>query len=254
MVSVTMPRRPAPVLWELRAPAELGLFVAAAPLFNAAPPGSRRDVLLLPGFGASDLSMAPLRRLLRRVGHRPHGWGQGRNLGPTRQTIDGLVGRLSELANAAGEPVAVIGWSLGGIYARVLAQWYPDHVDQVISLGSPFNIGLREATTVDPVYEWLDQKHGFVQGRADIELDEVPCPSTAIFSRSDGVVAWPSCLQTVRAQAENVEVRGSHCALGANVAAAYVITDRLTRTRQDWEPFVPPVGLRTLYPVQPCAS
>lgn len=254
MVSVTKPRRPASVMWELRAPAELGLFIGAAPLFRAAPRGRPRDVLLLPGFGASDLSMVPLRALLRRMGHRPQGWGQGRNLGPTQDTVNGLIDRLSEMTDAAGEPVPIVGWSLGGIYARVLAQWHPENVDQVISLGSPFNIEFHEQTAVSPLYEWFERRNGFVQRRGDIELDEIPCPSTAIFSRTDGVVAWSSCRQTVRARAENIEVRGSHCALGVNVAAVYAIADRLTKTQQDWEPFVPPAHLRALYPGQPCAS
>ena len=198
--------------------------------------------------------MVPLRAVLRRMGHRPQGWGLGRNLGPTRDTIDGVIDKLSAMAEAAGEPVPIVGWSLGGISARALAQWHPEHVDQVISLGSPFNIELQEQTTVSPLYDWLERRNGFVQGRGDLDLDEIPCPSTAIFTRTDGIVSWSSCRQTVRTGAENIEVWGSHSGLGVNVAAVYVIADRLTKTQQDWEPFVPPARLRGLYPSQPCTN
>lgn len=254
-------RRPAWLLGELRAPAELGLFLGAFPLLHAAPRGRARPVLVLPGFVSGDSSTLPLRALLARLGHQPLSWGLGTNLGPTAETITGIVRRLHEAAEQAGEPVPLVGWSLGGIYARALALWHPELVDQVISLGSPFNIGHREPTSLDHMWELLGRWQRFVGHRGQLELDEVPCPSTALFSRTDGVVAWESCRQTEHARAENIEVRGSHCGLGVNVAAAYAVADRLARASHDWRPFEPPGLLRPLFPglsptpaSPPCAS
>ena len=195
-MTATTPRRPAWLLGELRAPAELGLFLGAFPLLHAAPRGRARPVLVLPGFVASDSSTLPLRVLLGRLGHQPLSWGLGTNFGPTAETIDGIVRRLHEAAELAGEPVPLVGWSLGGIYARALALWHPELVDQVISLGSPFNIGHREPTSLDPLWDVLGRRQKFVGHRGQLELDQVPCPSTALFSRTDGVVAWQSCRQT----------------------------------------------------------
>ncbi len=241
-------RRPAWLLGELRAPAELGLFLGAFPLLHAAPRGPSRPVLVLPGFVAGDSSTLPLRALLGRLGHQPLSWGLGTNLGPTADTVSGLVRRLHEAAEQAGEPVSLVGWSLGGIYARALAQWHPELVDQVITLGSPFNIGHREPTSLDPMWAVLGRWQRFVGHRGELELDEVPCPSTALFSRTDGVVSWESCRQTEHPTAENIEVRGSHCGLGVNVAVAYAVADRLARASHEWRSFQPPSLLRPLYP------
>lgn len=241
-------RRPALVLGELRVPAELGVFKVVSPLFGALPPGPTRHVLVVPGFCADDSSTRHLRRLLGRLGHQAHGWELGRNYGPTAERIERLQHRLRSLSDEAGEPIAVIGWSLGGIYARVLALWEPDSVDQVITLGSPFNIEQGERTTVSPLYNLLERRNGFIKRAGDISLDPLGCPATSIYSRSDGVVSWATCLQTPGPRAENIEVRGSHTGLGVNIAAAYVIVDRLRRRADTWTPFEAPLGLRSLYP------
>lgn len=243
---------PASVWWELRAPAELAVFLSFAPLLHAAPKGDPRPVLVLPGFGVNDRSTIPLRALLRRLGHQPSGWDQGRNLGPTSEVIDGLTALLRRMAAESGRRVPIIGWSLGGIYGRALAQWHPELVDQVISLGSPFNIAAEEQTTVSPLYDRLARRRRFVRNQGEIDLDAVPCPSTAIYTRTDGIVSWFSCRQSEHRFAENIEVWGSHCALGVNVAVAYAVADRLTHNHEDWHPFRPPKLLKGLYPNMPC--
>ena len=232
---------------EFLAPAELGLFLAASPLLRLSPRGDGGPVLVMPGFTASDASTLPLRMLLRELGHRPAPWGLGRNLGPTPETLTGISDRLHEVADQSGRAVSIIGWSLGGVYGRALAQWHPELVNQVISLGSPFNIEPDESTTVSPFYNWLSRHRRFIK-RDEVDLDTVPCPSSSVYSRTDGVVAWQSCLQTVGPTAENIEVMGSHCGLGVNVAATYAITDRLAGSDKPWEPFRPPSHLRALYP------
>ena len=101
-------------------------------------------MLTFPGFVADDSSMRPLRTLLSRRGYWAQPWSLGRNLGPTRQVLDGMSKRLTELYAGSGRPVSLIGQSLGGVYARDLARRHPDMVRGVITLGSPFRLDRRE--------------------------------------------------------------------------------------------------------------
>lgn len=248
MASITVrKRRPASPLYELRAPTEFGLFAASGPLLSAAPRGNRR-VLVLPGFLAADGSTAPLRRALRQLGHRPVGWGLGRNVGPVRGMEEGLLTLLERQAEMAGRPIPIIGWSLGGIYARVMASDRPDLVDQVITLGSPFNIHPDEYTSVNRLYEYMARTHDFERDRESLDVDQIDVPSTAAYTRTDGIVAWQGCLQSEDEQSENIEVYGSHCGLGTNFSVAYLVADRLRHTKATWQPFEPPRVLRCLYP------
>ncbi|NNE72659.1 MAG: alpha/beta hydrolase [Acidimicrobiales bacterium] len=248
MDSVTVrKRRPAAKYLELRVATEVGLFLASTPLLRLAPKGNRR-VLILPGFIATDNSTIPLRALLRRLGHVPTGWGRGRNIGPVPGTVDDLAKLLEREADKAGERIPIVGWSLGGIYARVMAQEHPDLVDQVITLGSPFNIHPQEYTSVNFIWDILDDRHGFERDRESLDVDTIPVPSTAVYTRSDGVVAWQGCLQSECPVSENIEVYGSHCGLGTNVAVAYLIADRLRNRHDSWSPFRAPRSLRALFP------
>src|SRR5262249_24061420 len=120
-----------------RAAGEYGLLMAALPLRQRLPVGDGHPVLVLPGLVADDSSTWTLRRILRGLGYRVHGWRLGRNVGPTAATVTGLANRLSDLQARYGSALSVIGWSLGGIYARGLARNTPSAVRQVITLGSP---------------------------------------------------------------------------------------------------------------------
>src|SRR5437870_1661144 len=126
------------LLWlEQRALFELGALVAASPWLRLLGRGDQHPVLVLPGFTASDVTTTPLRWQLRSWGYWAHGWQLGRNLGPTPAVLEGLVDRLLTLHERHGRKVTLIGWSLGGIYARELARQFPDSVRSVITLGSP---------------------------------------------------------------------------------------------------------------------
>ncbi len=213
-----------------------------------APKGTGRPVLVLPGFIASDTSTIPLRVLLRQLRHRPVGWGLGRNMGPTTEKLLGVRELLEEMVEDAGGPVPVVGWSLGGVYARLVAQEHPALVEQVISLGSPFNFGAREKSPLTPLWDYLAARNEFVRERDNVDLDQIPVPSTSIYSRSDGVVSWQSCIQSEGDASENIEVRGSHVGLGVNVAAGLVIADRLAQDVSDWKPFEPKTPASWLFP------
>lgn len=225
-----------------RALVELGsLATLAGPLYATVPRGDGHPVLVLPGFLTSDVSTVVLRRFLTRLGYDARSWDLGRNLGPRAIGLEGekLVDRLREVHEATGEKVSIIGWSLGGIMARLVAHRAPDAVRQVITLGSPF-AGSPRATNVWKLYEAMTgQKIDDPQVRK--QLDESapppPVPSTAIYSREDGVVAWRNCREPEAASTDNIEVRGSHCGLGVNPSVLYAIADRLAQGEDAWAPF-----------------
>src|SRR5260370_28095154 len=122
----------------VRAAADLAGLLVAAPWLATAPRGDGHGVLVLPGLLASDASTLPLRGFLSWLGYDVRGWNLGRNEGPTEEVLAGLPRALLAHARRTGRPVSVIGWSLGGIYARELARRQPKHVRRVITLGSPF--------------------------------------------------------------------------------------------------------------------
>ncbi len=248
MTSVTAPRKPAHPILELRSPIEFWAFVASSPILRLAPKGQGRPVLVLPGFTATDKSTIPLRMLLRQLKHQPSGWGLGRNMGPTAEKLLGVRELLEELVDESGGPVPIVGWSLGGVFGRLVAQEHPDLVEQVISLGSPFNFGVREKSTLTPLWDYLAERSDFVRDADNVDLDQIPVPSTSIYTRTDGVVAWRSCVQSDGPMAENVEVRGSHIGLGVNVSVSIVVADRLAQPVSSWEPFSPKARTAWMFP------
>ena len=192
-----------------------------------APRGDGHPVLLLPGFLASDLSMAPMRRYLRELGYDAHAWRMGRNLGGMSRMRTALRDRLAEIHAATGRKVSIVGWSLGGVYARDLALQAPDMVRYVVTLGSPFANDVR-ATNATRLYEALSGEgvEDNPELRAAIAGD-LPVPTTSIYSRTDGIVNWRTCLLRPSDTAENIEVHlASHIGLGVNPAALWAVADR----------------------------
>jgi pimeloyl-ACP methyl ester carboxylesterase len=239
-------------LAEQRALFEFSAFLAASPLLRAIGRGDRHPVLVLPGFTAGDGSTAPLRWTLRSQGYWVHGWSLGRNLGPTQHVVDGLDARLGYVFARHRRPVSVVGWSLGGIYARELARRHPHMVRQVITLGSPFQLKVGDRSRAHLLWDRL------AGGFSDdfVELAMVPedarpaleVPATAIYSRGDGVVKWYTCLERPGELRENIEVRGSHAGLGWNPAVLYAISDRLAQREGTWKPFRAPPLMGHHYP------
>ncbi|MGH8443436.1 MAG: esterase/lipase family protein [Nevskiaceae bacterium] len=216
------------LLVEGRAVAEYGALLLSWPLLSRLPRGDGHSVLVIPGFGASDLSTRPLRRVLTRLGYDAHGWGLERNLGMDRTLRSAMEERFTQLYRAHGK-LSLIGWSLGGIYVRELARGAPQHVRRVITLGSPINHHPR-ANNADRMYRWVNGGDERVDWEA-FERRRVPppVPCTAIYSKSDGIVAWRCAMEDPAPNTENVEVRGSHLGLGVNVQALRVIAERLAR-------------------------
>src|SRR5436305_6280013 len=126
------------MLLEARAIHEFGAFLGALPLLSLAPSGDGHPVLVLPGLIASDTSTRPLRSFLKGRGYAVSGWRQGRNLGLREGVQDAMQDLVHELSDTHGRKISLVGWSLGGVYARQLAKLMPDRVRSVITLGSPF--------------------------------------------------------------------------------------------------------------------
>ena len=222
---------------EGRAISELGAFLGALPLLSLAPRGDGHPVLVLPGLVASDTSTRPLRSFLKNRGYAVAA-GAGRNLGLRHGVQDAMVDLVQELNDTHGRKVSLVGWSLGGLYARQLAKMMPERVRGVITLGSPFAAGPK-ATNAWRVYE-------MASGRRAEEEDPrfggalsgtPPVPTTAIFSRTDGICAWQGCMEKTTATSESIEVESSHCGMGHHPAAVYAVADRLAQPEGEWAPF-----------------
>jgi dienelactone hydrolase len=225
-------------LAEVRGIFEFNASVLFSPLLMRAPKGDGHPVLALPGFLASDLSMAPMRRYLSELGYDTYAWRMGRNTGGIARMRAALRDRLAEIHSASGRKVSVVGWSLGGVYARDLALQAPDMVRSVVTLGSPFANDVR-ATNATRLYEALSGEgvEDNPELRAAISGD-LPVPVTSIYSRSDGIVNWRTCLLRPSDTAENIEVHlASHVGLGVNPAALWAVADRLAQAEGEFKQF-----------------
>ena len=224
---------------ESRALFELNASLTLFPLLMTAPRGDGHPVLALPGFLASDVSTTLLRRYIGLIGYEPHAWDLGRNFGGVYRMRQSLRDRLRFIYESSGRKVSLIGWSLGGVYARDLALHMPEYVRSVITLGSPFANDIS-ATSIRKVYETLsgelisDAKLEDIQGLAG----DLPVPATSIFTKGDGIVHWRTCLVKENERAENIEiVLASHTGLGVNPAALWAIADRLALPEGVFRPF-----------------
>jgi pimeloyl-ACP methyl ester carboxylesterase len=227
------------MLAEVRGIFEFNTSLLLSPLLMRAPRGDGHPVLTLPGFLASDLSMAPMRRYLKELGYDAYAWKMGRNTGGVTRMRTALRDRLAEIHAATGRKVSVVGWSLGGIYARDLALHAPDMVRYVVTLGSPFSGDVR-ATNATRLYEAMSGE----AVEEDSELrraiaGDLPVPTTSIYSRTDGIVNWRTCLLRASDTAENIEVHlASHVGLGVNAAALWAVADRLAQAEGQFEQFL----------------
>jgi pimeloyl-ACP methyl ester carboxylesterase len=214
----------------------MGIYAASALMLRTLPRGDGHPVLVLPGFTASDTSTRALRRTLRSWGYFAHGWRLGRNLGPTDEVIDGLDERVASLAERHQQPISLVGWSLGGIYARELAKLHPEQTRCVVTLGTPFS-GHPKSTNVWRIYELLARsKVGDPAVMAQIRTPP-PVPTTSIYSRSDGIVSWRCSINEPGPLVENIEVPASHVGMGANPLVLYAVADRLAQPIGAWQPF-----------------
>ena len=216
------------LLREARVLLEVPRFLIGSRGLRDLPRGDGHPVLLIPGFGADPLAMRPLQRALTKLGYAAEDWGQGRNLGMRPQVKQGLAQKLESLAKRHDAKVTLIGWSLGGVFARELARAKPEFVRRVISMGSPIN-RRPDANNMMPLFRLSNRGRPVKLDREGFERRKIapPVPCTAIYTRSDGIVAWQASLEESAANTENVEVRGSHFGLVVNLEVLGVIARRL---------------------------
>jgi Esterase PHB depolymerase len=205
------------------------------------PRGDGHPVLVIPGFLAGPLSTDLMRDVLRRLGYRVYDWGLGYNMGYRASMKETLPERLHHIRERAdGRRVSIIGWSAGGIYARELARAFPAGVRSVITRGSPFR-GNHRASTAWRVWRLLNRgtdATGAVAKAARIRREQpLTVPTTCIYNKTDGIVAWQCCTSLLAPLTENVEVRSSHLGYGHNLETLSVIADRLAQPENCWRPF-----------------
>ena len=244
---------PSPVLLatELpRAALDAAALLAGWPLLAAAPRGDGHPVLVLPGLLAGDPATAVLRGALRALGHDVYGWSLGTNRGPTGRVVAQLRARLDRLHRESGRTVSLVGWSLGGLYAQELARAVPGSVRGLVTLSSPLpsrQDWTRTASSLVDRASWLPRAAAAMP-RPWVESGSLRVPTTAVFTKADGIVAWPACRVRAAARRENVQVRGSHLGLAVNPAVLWLVADRLAQAEGSWRPFRPPLLLRPCYP------
>ena len=176
-----------------------------------------QPVMLLPGFGAHPIRMRRMQLALEAAGHSAYDWGLGFNLGPTPANFAFLLARADKLARRHGEPVALVGWSLGGLFAREIGNRMPERVSRVITMGTPFS-GNPRANNAWRAYEFIT---GHSVDTPPIECDfrvKPPVPTIALWSPRDGVVAPRSACGWPGERDRAVAMRCSHLGFAADPA------------------------------------
>ena len=199
--------------------------------------GDGHAVLVIPGFMASDISTAPIRRLLSHLGYDVHGWELGRNLAYLKD-LEKLSQKIDQLYKSQQKPISLIGWSLGGVYARELAKERPEQIRQVIAMASPFG-GIREDNNANWLYDFIHGSNGVDKVAPEWLADlpnPAPVPSTAFYSKQDGIVSWKVCMEKVEDKwHQNIELDTSHIGMGVSPEALTIIVDRLRYDKSNWK-------------------
>jgi len=231
-----------------RALLETASLVPFLPMLMRAPRGDGHPVLVLPGFTVDDSATTPLRTFLRYLGYTVESWELGRNVELPPTAIDRLVERFDAIPRRDEQKVSIVGQSLGGVYARELAKRRPKATRRVIALGAPFR---GEAGGHD--FRWIHRLmrgHEISEaGRAALNncAERPDVPVTSVYTRSDGVVAWRSCLEDEGHGVDNIGIHGSHAGMAVNPGVLWAIADRLAQRQDEWRPFSPQGAARVWF-------
>lgn len=203
-----------------------------------AQPGDGHPVVIFPGLGAHGGSVATLRDHCRVLGYDAFDWGQGFNTGPQGDLdtwLHSLKSKVVELLAGRTQAATLIGWSLGGIYAREIGKLIAPRVRQVITLGTPFNAD-ADHTHVGWLFRLLSGGSSAMDPALSRRLrTPPPLRTTSIYSRSDGVVAWQTCRHATRSPlVHDIEVDGSHVGMGWNRDVLAAVADRLGQPPGPW--------------------
>src|SRR5512140_78237 len=203
------------------------------------PVGDGHPVVVYPGLGAGAITPSHLRRFLQKSGFAAHDWEGGFNTGPTGdpdEWLSDLVEKVQELQRLHEHKVSLVGWSLGGVYAREIAKRCPDSVRLVITLATPFN-SLDGGNHAGTILKFLKHDSSQLTPEVEARLRECPpVPTTSIYSKSDGIVSWRGCIEKQTAQSENVEVSASHLGIVSHPEVMRIIANRLAQPEGQWRP------------------
>jgi dienelactone hydrolase len=203
------------------------------------PVGDGHPVVVYPGLGGGAMSTSHLRRFLQQSGFGARDWERGVNTGPQGEFDDwlsALVEHVRALHDEDGRTVSLVGWSLGGVYAREIAKLCPGSVRQVITLATPFG-SLGGGNHAGTVYKLLNRDSPQITPEIEARLRErPPVPTTSIYSKTDGIVSWRGCIERKSAQSENVEVAASHLSMGSHAQVLRVVANRLAQPEGKWRP------------------
>ena len=203
--------------------------------------GDGHAVVLFPGLGADEKIMRPLAQFCERLGYECYDWGRGRNAGPRGDPVawlHHLSTHVDAMVPKRHTSMSLIGWSLGGLYAREIAKALHRRVRQVVTLGSP-SVRIAESTNVGWLYQLLGGDTRATSHFTKALKVSPPVPTTSIYSRSDGIVAWRSCRLVPGPVAQNVEVQSSHLGLVWHPDVWRVIADRLAQRPGQWRRWDP---------------
>jgi hypothetical protein len=237
-----------PIWREARWPLEW-LRLRLSPVYcgRGVPRGSGEPVLVIPGFLSSDLIMLEMHRWLFRIGYRPHFSQISFNTDCPNETARALVARVQAIREKSGKKVRLVGHSLGGMLAHSLVQQVPEAIDRCVTMGSPFRDLVRAHPAVVGLWDDLKRAKGnlvgrnlrascgtghcmcpFVKNILDPEPREVP--QYAIYSRTDGVAHWESCMGDDPAR--NDEVDCTHVGMAFHPGVYRVLAERLAEPAQ----------------------
>lgn len=221
---------------EGRAPWEWCASLMMSPILGNAQKGDGHPVLVFPGLVTGDFSTLVLRNYIGQLGYAAYAWEQGLNLGPRPGVLARCLEQIQRIHRRHRQPVSLIGWSLGGIYARELAKLLPNAVRSVITMGTPFAESPK-ATNAWQLYELASgQRVGSDMHFARLR-ETPPVPTTSIYSRSDGIVAWQCSVERETDRSESIEIHASHFGISVNPATLYAVADRLAQPHGAWKRF-----------------
>ena len=213
----------------------------ASPKHQDVTTGDGHPVLIFPGLGAGGVSLTPLRKHCEALGYTALDWEYGRNTGP-QGNVDAWMSRpaaqAASLLARFEQTATLIGWSLGGLYARELAKLLQPRVRQVITIGTPFNASADHADTGSPFRPLSGSAMPFNHTFSARLRGPPPVPTTSIYSRSDGVVAWQTCRHDEESNlVQDIEIDGSHIGMCWNSEVLNVVADRLAQRPGQWRPY-----------------
>jgi len=220
-------------------------YCAARVGYAPVPVGDGHPVVVYPGLAGGALTTAHLRRFLKASGFAVRDWEGGINTGPEGHFdhwLRTLERRIRDLHRREGRTVSLVGWSLGGVYAREIAKRCPECVRQVITLGTPFG-SMGGGNHAGTVYKLLNGDASQLTPELEARLRECPpVPTTSIYSKTDGIVSWRNCIEKKTDRSESVEVSASHLGMGSHPEVLRIVANRLAQPEGQWRPFKRPIS------------